>query len=75
MVLVWLILTAALHVLATPITNALVGFGPNETFPENSLPNPTLWPYIQWRLGIGYGATTAHYFERNRGKSYWLVAD
>ncbi|MCB0086994.1 MAG: ABC transporter permease, partial [Caldilineaceae bacterium] len=70
----FLVVLLLLSVFATPITNALVGFGPNETFPENAFAKPYIWPYIKWRVGMDM-VTAPTILGQTGGKIYWLGAD
>lgn len=64
----------ALAALAGPLTQALVGVGPNETFPDNAFAPPYIWPYITWITGID-PQTAPLMLGETGGQVYWLGAD
>lgn len=70
-VLLALIILAAF---AGPLTQALVGVSPNETFPNNAFAPPYIWPYIKWSLGID-PQTAPLMLGETGGQVYWLGAD
>jgi peptide/nickel transport system permease protein len=59
---------------AGPITNTLVGVGPNDTNPENAFQRPYIGPYIQWRLGMD-PLTAPIMLGQSGGIPHWLGTD
>ncbi|MCC9074543.1 ABC transporter permease [Litorilinea aerophila] len=67
-------LLAVLAMLAEPITETLVGVGPNQTNPANAFQQPYLIPYIQWRLGLD-PMTAPLMLGQSGGIPHWLGTD
>lgn len=70
----FILLMALLAVSAGPITQAVVGYGPNETSPNNAFAQPYLMPYLKWRLGID-PVTAPTLLGKHEGRIFWLGAD
>jgi peptide/nickel transport system permease protein len=72
--LAFILSLAILALLASVITDALVGVGPNQTNPDNALAQPYLGPFLMWHLGLD--TTTAPRMLRlSGGVSHWLGTD
>jgi peptide/nickel transport system permease protein len=72
--LAFILSLAILALLASVITDALVGVGPNQTNPDNALAQPYLGPFLMWHLDLD--TTTAPRMLRlSGGVSHWLGTD
>ncbi len=72
--LVFIALLTLLAILAGPLSQSLVGVGPNATNPENAFQQPYLWPYIRWRIGVD-SLTAPLMLGRSGGVTHWLGTD
>ncbi|MCB0130246.1 MAG: ABC transporter permease [Caldilineaceae bacterium] len=65
---------ALLAILAGPISNGLLGVGPNQTNPANSFQSPYIGPYIKWQLGLD-PMTAPLMLGKSGGIPHWLGTD
>ncbi len=70
----YLFFLALITAFAGPITNTLVGVGPNVTNPENAFQQPYLGPYIRWQLGMDDQTAPVMLYESG-GARHWLGTD
>jgi peptide/nickel transport system permease protein len=70
----FVLVMALLSLLAAPISQALVGVGPNQINEANKFAQPYLWPYLQWQMGQET-TTAALMLGKARGVTHWLGTD
>ena len=70
----YVLVMALITGLAGPITDILVGVGPNDTNPSNAFQPPYLGPYLQWRLGMD-PLTAPLMLGQSGGVPHWLGTD
>jgi peptide/nickel transport system permease protein len=72
--LAFILSLALLALLAPPLSNLLVGVGPNDTNPDNALAQPYLGPYLKWHLGLDI-TTAPRMLRESESVTHWLGAD
>jgi len=72
--LIFLLFLVLISVFATPLSNALVGVGPDQTNADNTFARPYLIPYIQWRMGAD-AETAPRMLWESGGIPHWLGTD
>jgi len=72
--MVLIVILVILATFAGPISQILVGVGPNDTNPQNAFAPPYIIPYIKWVLGIDT-ITAPTLLGESGGIPHWLGAD
>jgi len=72
--LIFLMLLVLIAILALPISQALVGIGPDQTNVDNTFAQPYWRPYVLWRMGMDMETAPRLLWESN-GIPHWLGTD
>ena len=72
--LIFLALLVLITIFAQPISQVMVGIGPNDTNADNTFARPYLGPYIQWRMGLDMETAPRMLWESD-GIAHWLGTD